>query len=263
MVYTAVPPDYCDNEVGIIVQQALFAVNFFEKACREDIICPGEGGPSRKATRPRPRTRARVLQETRPLWFAGAGDERWQQRILTRTEAGEMRGVTERPLSRGGDRGGAGSTDRPALSPCRAGRCGAAAGASGHVTRASLRKGHRKPQPRTPLPGMLLPQDGSTHAWSPGCQGDVLRLLDEATSDRLLRGGRRVSEQPAWAAGGHPDVGALEFPVCGSGHPLLVHGGGRWQRGHESADPGASRAATTGPHADFRLFAGSAGSSGG
>ena len=105
MVYTAVPPDYCDNEVEIIVQQALSAVNFFEKACREDIICPGEGGPSRKATRPRPRTRARVLQETRPLWFAGAGDERWQQRILTRTEAGEMRGVTERPLSRGGDRG--------------------------------------------------------------------------------------------------------------------------------------------------------------
>ena len=44
--------------------------------------------------------------------------------------------------------------------------------------------GHRKPWPRTPLPGMLLPQDGSTHAWGPGCQGDVLGLLDEATSER-------------------------------------------------------------------------------
>ena len=31
---------------------------------------------------------------------------------------------------------------------------------------------------------MLLPQDGSTHAWGPGCQGDVLGLLDEATSER-------------------------------------------------------------------------------
>ena len=40
MVYTAVPPDYCDSEVEIIVQQALSAVNFFEKASREDIICP-------------------------------------------------------------------------------------------------------------------------------------------------------------------------------------------------------------------------------
>ena len=33
MVYTAVAPDYCDNEVEIIVQQALSAVNFLEKAC--------------------------------------------------------------------------------------------------------------------------------------------------------------------------------------------------------------------------------------
>lgn len=33
MVYTAVPPDYCDNDVEIIVQQALSAVNFLEKAC--------------------------------------------------------------------------------------------------------------------------------------------------------------------------------------------------------------------------------------
>ena len=40
MVCTAVPPDYCDNEDGIIVQQALSAVNFYEKACREHIICP-------------------------------------------------------------------------------------------------------------------------------------------------------------------------------------------------------------------------------
>ena len=34
MVYTAVSPDYCDTEVQIIVQQALSAVNFYEKACR-------------------------------------------------------------------------------------------------------------------------------------------------------------------------------------------------------------------------------------
>jgi hypothetical protein len=31
MVYTAVPPDYCDNPVEIIVQEALSVVNFLEK----------------------------------------------------------------------------------------------------------------------------------------------------------------------------------------------------------------------------------------
>jgi hypothetical protein len=31
MVYTAVPPDYCDNDVPIIVQQAPSGVNSLEK----------------------------------------------------------------------------------------------------------------------------------------------------------------------------------------------------------------------------------------
>jgi len=31
MVYTAVPPDYCDNDVGFIVQQAPSGVNPLEK----------------------------------------------------------------------------------------------------------------------------------------------------------------------------------------------------------------------------------------
>jgi hypothetical protein len=31
MVYTAVPPDYCDNDVGFIVQQAPSGVNSLEK----------------------------------------------------------------------------------------------------------------------------------------------------------------------------------------------------------------------------------------
>ena len=34
MVYTAVPPDYCDNDVGFIVQQAPSGVNPLEKICR-------------------------------------------------------------------------------------------------------------------------------------------------------------------------------------------------------------------------------------
>ena len=56
--------------------------------------------------------------------------------------------------------------------------------AAGHVTRAPRRGAHRKKRPRTPVPGMRLHQDGSTHEWVPGCQWDVIVTLDEATSAR-------------------------------------------------------------------------------
>jgi hypothetical protein len=36
MVYTALPPDYCDNDVGIILQQALPGVNSLEKERLDD-----------------------------------------------------------------------------------------------------------------------------------------------------------------------------------------------------------------------------------
>ena len=129
-------------------------------------ICLGEGGPSRRATR----TRARVLQEMRPLRFE-ARDERRQQRILTRTKADEMLGVTERPRSPGGGRGGQDDGYRPALSPCRARRCGAAAGAAGHVTRASLRgaTGSRGPEP--PCPACCCPKTVPRMRGAPAVRG--------------------------------------------------------------------------------------------
>ena len=46
--------------------------------------------------------------------------------------------------------------------------------AAGHVARAPRRGAHRKKRPRKPLPGMMLHQDGSTHDWVPGCQGDLI-----------------------------------------------------------------------------------------
>ena len=55
--------------------------------------------------------------------------------------------------------------------------------AAGHVTRAPRRGAHRKKRPRTPLPGMLLHQDGSTHEWVPDCQWDLIVTLDEATTE--------------------------------------------------------------------------------
>ena len=55
--------------------------------------------------------------------------------------------------------------------------------AVGQVVRAPRRGAHRKKRPRTPLPGMMLHQDGSTHEWVPGCQWDVIVTLDDATSE--------------------------------------------------------------------------------
>ena len=53
--------------------------------------------------------------------------------------------------------------------------------AAGHVPRAPRRGAHRKQRPRKPLPGMRLHQDGSTHEWVPGCQGDLIVTLEDAT----------------------------------------------------------------------------------
>lgn len=55
--------------------------------------------------------------------------------------------------------------------------------AAGQVVRAPRRGAHRKKRPRKPLPGMMLHQDGSTHAWVPGCQWDLIVTLDDATSE--------------------------------------------------------------------------------
>ena len=40
MVYAAVPPDYCSNDMEGIVQQAPVRVNSLDRNCREHIICP-------------------------------------------------------------------------------------------------------------------------------------------------------------------------------------------------------------------------------
>ena len=55
--------------------------------------------------------------------------------------------------------------------------------AAGHVVRAPRRGAHRKKRPRKPLPGMMLHQDGSTHAWVPDCQWDLIVTLDDATTE--------------------------------------------------------------------------------
>ena len=55
---------------------------------------------------------------------------------------------------------------------------------AGLVVRARSRSAHRKKRPRRPLPGMLLHQDASSHAWLPGTEQryDLVVTLDDATS---------------------------------------------------------------------------------
>ena len=42
---------------------------------------------------------------------------------------------------------------------------------------------HRKRRERSPLPGLMIHQDGSTHAWVPDQQWDLIVTMDDATSE--------------------------------------------------------------------------------
>src|SRR5215213_2997701 len=56
----------------------------------------------------------------------------------------------------------------------------------GLVSKAPKRSAHRKKRARRPLPGMLVFQDGSRHAWLPqGPELDLVVTLDDATSAML------------------------------------------------------------------------------
>jgi len=55
--------------------------------------------------------------------------------------------------------------------------------AAGVVAKAPKRGVHRKRRERAPLPGMLLHQDGSTHAWVPGHKWDLIVTMDDATGE--------------------------------------------------------------------------------
>jgi transposase len=50
------------------------------------------------------------------------------------------------------------------------------------VPKAEKRGAHRKRRERSPLPGMLLHQDGSTHEWVPGQMWDLIVTMDDATN---------------------------------------------------------------------------------
>jgi transposase len=55
--------------------------------------------------------------------------------------------------------------------------------AEGLVSKATKRGAHRKRRERSPLPGMMLHQDGSRHEWIPGKKWDLIVTMDDSTSE--------------------------------------------------------------------------------
>lgn len=53
----------------------------------------------------------------------------------------------------------------------------------GLVKRAKGRGKHRKRRERSPLEGMMIHQDGSTHQWVPGVYWDLIVTMDDATNE--------------------------------------------------------------------------------
>jgi transposase len=51
------------------------------------------------------------------------------------------------------------------------------------ICKAPGRGKHRKRRERSPWPGMMLHQDGSTHEWAPGVQWDLILTMDDATNE--------------------------------------------------------------------------------
>lgn len=54
---------------------------------------------------------------------------------------------------------------------------------AGFIAKAPGRGKHRKRRHRSPWPGMMLHQDGSTHEWTPGVQWDLILSMDDATNE--------------------------------------------------------------------------------
>lgn len=55
---------------------------------------------------------------------------------------------------------------------------------AGLIERAKKRGAHRKRRERSPWPGMMIHQDGSTHEWVAGHKWDLIATMDDATSEQ-------------------------------------------------------------------------------
>lgn len=54
---------------------------------------------------------------------------------------------------------------------------------AGLVKKGKKKGAHRKRRERSPIPGLMIHQDGSTHEWVPGQKWDLIVTMDDATSE--------------------------------------------------------------------------------
>ena len=141
-----------------------------------------------------------------------------------------------------------------------------AAAAGGLLVRAKRRGAHRRKRPRRPLPGMLLHQDASRHAWLAGVAG-VRPGGDAGRCDQrdLLGdpgGGGGHGVELGWAFGDVRRAGSAVQPVYRPRQPLLhtPKAGGRVEPGGD--DAGGAGAAPARGRAHRRLLAGGTGALG-
>ena len=114
--------------------------------------------------------------------------------------------------------------------------------AAGLVRKARRRGVHRRKRARRPMVGMMVHQDGSTHAWLDGHGAlDLIVTLDAATSEihsALPGRGRRHGVELPGSTGGARGQGPAVFALHRPGLSLLPHRRGRRQGRQGQPDPG-------------------------
>jgi hypothetical protein len=78
---------------------------------------------------------------------------------------------------------------------------------AGLVDKGRQRGAHRKKRERSPLPGMMVHQDGSTHEWVPGQMWDLIVTMDDATSEHYVM---EFVEEEGTASSFHGVTGVIE-----------------------------------------------------
>ncbi len=140
----------------------------------------------------------------------------------------------------------------------------------GLLERAPRRGAHRRKRPRRPLPGMMLHQDGSRHAWLSGQEAlDLIVTMDDATSaiysafltpeEGTASTFRALAEVLAYTAGHRASIWTVAAIISrpprparrwiASGPPRL---GGRWRISAWSISRRIRRRPAGGPSGCFR-----------
>ena len=137
---------------------------------------------------------------------------------------------------------------------------------AGLAAKAPRKGAHRRKRQRRPLPGMMLHQDGSRHAWLEGEPAlDLIVTMDDATG--AIYSAFLVEEE-----GTASTFRALkevfgrarpaDEPLHGPGQPLLSHAQGRRRDRSRPSDAGRAGARTARRRAHRGLFAAGAGALG-